>query len=151
MTGPSRKGRGTLRRGSGPGRALLPDGKGFPEAIHSFENAVDHSIPELAGAWLNLAAVKGPQGRHEEALLAVEKALQIDPEDALTFNNKGGASSGLGGSEEALTCFEKATTPGPRVCPGLDEQGFRSREDFQEETGGKIGIQEGKGTQSRHG
>ena len=101
-------GKSVLEIGAGDGRLtqkLLSAGAGHITAVE-----LD---PLLAGAWYNLAAVKGGQGRHEEALFAVEKALQINPDDALAWNNKGGTLFQLGRTEEALSCFEKAITLSP--------------------------------------
>ncbi|MBN1181514.1 MAG: tetratricopeptide repeat protein, partial [Bacteroidales bacterium] len=46
--------------------------------------------------------------RNEEALSASEKAIELDPDYALAWNNKGAVLVNLGRNEEALSALEKA-------------------------------------------
>ena len=46
--------------------------------------------------------------RYDEALAAIDKALEIDPNDAIFWNNKGYALNGLKRYDEALAVFDRA-------------------------------------------
>lgn len=47
-------------------------------------------------------------GRFDEALKQFDKAIEINPQDALAWGNKGVALDELGRYEEAITCYDKA-------------------------------------------
>ena len=47
-------------------------------------------------------------GRKDEAISAYDKALEIQPDDAEAWNNKGNALSDLGRKGEAISAYDKA-------------------------------------------
>jgi len=49
-------------------------------------------------------------GQYEQALDYYNKALALDPRNAIVWNNKGNALCKLGRSEEAIECYDKALT-----------------------------------------
>jgi tetratricopeptide (TPR) repeat protein len=49
------------------------------------------------------------QGRYEEAIESYDKALQIDPDDADAWFDKGETLKKMGKLTEAEKCFEKST------------------------------------------
>ena len=49
------------------------------------------------------------QGRYEEAIESYDKALQIDPDDADVWFDKGETLKKMGKLAEAEKCFEMAT------------------------------------------
>jgi len=53
-------------------------------------------------------------GRPAEALTCYERALEINPRDAVAWSNKGNALVRLGRPAEALTCYERALEINPR-------------------------------------
>jgi len=53
-------------------------------------------------------------GRHEEAIVCFDGALDINPQDSFTWNNKGAALTNLNRHLEALIHFDKATKVDPR-------------------------------------
>ena len=50
----------------------------------------------------------GNLGRYDEAIGCYDKALEIKPEYANAWNNKGIALGNLERSDEAIRCFDKA-------------------------------------------
>jgi Flp pilus assembly protein TadD len=46
--------------------------------------------------------------RHEEALAAFDRAIQLDPQNAVAYNNKGYVLQLLGRTVEAEEAFRKA-------------------------------------------
>jgi tetratricopeptide (TPR) repeat protein/ribonuclease BN (tRNA processing enzyme) len=47
-------------------------------------------------------------GRHEEAIICYDKALEIRPDDESSWYNKGNALEDLGRYEEAIICYDRA-------------------------------------------
>jgi len=64
--------------------------------------------PVSAKSWSIRAASLRELGKPEEALVAVEQALHLDPHDALAWNNKGNALCVFKRFEEALIAYEQA-------------------------------------------
>ncbi|MBT8484111.1 MAG: tetratricopeptide repeat protein [Phycisphaerales bacterium] len=62
--------------------------------------------PESPDPWLELAEMQNRLGRHEQALDAVEQALERDPGNAKARFLLGNAHVGLGALEEAIASFE---------------------------------------------
>jgi tetratricopeptide (TPR) repeat protein/ADP-heptose:LPS heptosyltransferase len=83
---------------------------------------------ELAVEWISRAVRKNPKpeflstlglalsnlGRHDDALVAFDQALQLRPGDAQLWWQKGNAFLAVGYSLEALRCFEQALQLNPR-------------------------------------
>ena len=61
--------------------------------------------------------------RHEEALVAFEVAIRLDPEDAEAHNNKGNALFELGRHDEALAAYEEAIRLDPDDADFYDNKG----------------------------
>jgi tetratricopeptide (TPR) repeat protein len=59
--------------------------------------------------WSNKAVALSKLGRHEEALLNFNVAVEIDPNDSAIWYNRGLALEKLGRLEEAVKSYEKAT------------------------------------------
>ena len=70
--------------------------------------AIQHLVtPKIAGStYLNTK-------RYQEALLAFEQAIQLDPNDAVIYNGKGLALSSLNRYGEALAAYEQAIQLNP--------------------------------------
>ena len=47
-------------------------------------------------------------GRYKEALSGYDRALELDPQDAAAWNNKGLVLVKLGHYKEALSCYDRA-------------------------------------------
>ena len=59
-------------------------------------------------AWTNKGVSFAALGRHQEALKAYDKAIEIKPDDHKAWHNKGNAIRKLGRYEEALKVYDKA-------------------------------------------
>ena len=63
--------------------------------------------------WNDKGVIFDKLGRHDEALEAYDKALEIDPNDVVAWSNKGNALGSLGRTDEALKAFDKALEINP--------------------------------------
>ena len=59
-------------------------------------------------AWYNKGSVLYNLGKYDEALVALEEAISLDPKDATARNNKGFALKALGRNTEADAAFARA-------------------------------------------
>lgn len=57
---------------------------------------------------INEGALLGMRGEHEASLICINKALKLDPNNALAWHNKGAALEQLNRYEEGLWCLNKA-------------------------------------------
>ena len=73
----------------------------------------------------NTSMALGGLGRHEEAIENCEKALEIDPNHAKAWNNKGYSLYKLGKAEEGLKDVEKALELDP-----TDEDALESKQEI---------------------
>jgi tetratricopeptide (TPR) repeat protein len=64
--------------------------------------------PGRQDTWLNLADAPGKAGRHENALVAYDRALANDASFADCWYNKGVTLNDLGRTEDALACSTSA-------------------------------------------
>jgi Flp pilus assembly protein TadD len=70
--------------------------------------SITEQFPHHAFTWKVLAVVFTQTGRISEALVANQKALEIDPQDAEVHNNLGNTLQELGRSEEAVASCRQA-------------------------------------------
>jgi len=59
-------------------------------------------------SWYGMGNSSAKDGNNEDALIAYEKALEIDPKHISAWNNKGIVLSRLERFEEAIVCYDKA-------------------------------------------
>jgi tetratricopeptide (TPR) repeat protein len=88
------------------GKALVAKNQ-YAEAMPFFERAT-RLAPNSFDAWFSLGYVCNMLGRSEEALMAYERALALDPTNAAARNNKGNALWGLKRYGEALVALGNA-------------------------------------------
>ncbi|MBI4865165.1 MAG: tetratricopeptide repeat protein [Candidatus Riflebacteria bacterium] len=69
--------------------------------------------PKTADYWDRRGACLNGLGRREEAIVCLDKALEIDPWHVDAWHNKGRSLGGLGRHEEAIACYERAL----EICP----------------------------------
>ncbi|MEM8816013.1 MAG: tetratricopeptide repeat protein [Pseudomonadota bacterium] len=69
--------------------------------------------PAYPGAWVNLAIIHRENGDDEQALADIEKALAIDPNNAVALNQKGFLLRRNGNFLEAEAAYLKAVTASP--------------------------------------
>ena len=78
----------------------------FARALEVAEELV--TVRGNARDWLSRGLVLGNLGRHEEALESFDRAIELDPNDALAWLSRGAALGNLGRHQEALESFDKA-------------------------------------------
>ena len=64
-----------------------------------------------------MAFAYGMLDRFEDKVECCEQALQIDPENATAWNNKGVALGMLGRFEAEVRCCDRALNSGPGISP----------------------------------
>ena len=67
-------------------------------------------------SWYSIGNSSAKDGNHEDALIAYEKALEIDPKHVSAWNNKGIVLSRLKQFEEAISCYDKAIELSPEYA-----------------------------------
>jgi tetratricopeptide (TPR) repeat protein len=77
-----------------------------------------------AWEWNNKGANFNSLGRHEEAIVCHDRALEIDPRYAPAWNNKGGSLALLGRYEEAIVCYDRALEIDPRDAAAWTNKGI---------------------------
>lgn len=69
--------------------------------------------PAADMAWFNLSDVLSRDGRHEEAITAIERGLALRPDDPFAFNDLGNEYVLLGRPAEAVAFFERSLQIAP--------------------------------------
>ena len=67
-------------------------------------------------SWYGVGNARAKEGDNEDALIAYDKALEVDPNHVRAWNNKGIALSRLERFEEAIECYDKAIEIEPRYA-----------------------------------
>lgn len=67
-------------------------------------------------SWFSAGNDSAKQGNNEDALIAYDKALEIDPNHTSAWNNKGIVLSRLKRYEEAIACYDKAIELDPKYA-----------------------------------
>jgi len=90
----------------------------FGDVRHDLEPLLQHQTGEVitppqskelrAWEWTNKGNSLDSLGRHEEAILCYDQALELDPHNAVIWSNKGGSLHSLGRYEEAIRCCDQA-------------------------------------------
>jgi tetratricopeptide (TPR) repeat protein len=60
--------------------------------------------------------------QNQEAIESFDKAIEIDPNDASTWCNKGTALSNLGKNQEAIESFDKASELNPNLTVAQEHE-----------------------------
>ena len=66
--------------------------------------------------WYGMGNVRAKEGDNEDALIAYDKALEVDPNHVSAWNNKGIILSRLEKFEEAIECYDKAIEIEPQYA-----------------------------------
>ena len=85
-------------------------------------------FPRHAFGWKVLGVILGDMGRKIEALSALQKALEIAPQDTRTYNNLGNILKGLGRFEEAELSFKQSIKLNPKSALAHNNFGTMLRE-----------------------
>ncbi|MGI0018575.1 MAG: tetratricopeptide repeat protein [Nitrosotalea sp.] len=65
-------------------------------------------------SWYSEGNESAKKGNHEDALIAYDKALELDPNHVSAWNNKGIVLSRLERFEESIVCYDKAIELDPK-------------------------------------
>jgi predicted O-linked N-acetylglucosamine transferase (SPINDLY family) len=78
--------------------------------------AVLQADPANAPGWQGLAVLLHKRGQHEEAIRAIDRALELNPQEAGFWNNRGVLLKPLGAPKnpERIAAYEKAVALNPR-------------------------------------
>ena len=75
--------------------------------------SITEEFPKHPFSWKVLAAVLKQNGKMSESLVASQKSVQLDPQDAEAYNNLGSIMQELGRLEESEIIFKKVITLKP--------------------------------------
>jgi len=85
-------------------------------------------LPELKEleAWelVNKGFSLGKLGKPQEAIACYDRAIEIDPGDALAWNNKGITLAMLGKDQEAIACYDRALEINPEKVDAWNNKGI---------------------------
>jgi len=73
--------------------------------------------------WVNKAGSLNTLGRYEEGMRCCDKALELDPRNAMAWNSKGSSLDNLGRFDEAILCFDKALEIDPHYAAPCNNKG----------------------------
>ena len=59
-------------------------------------------------SWYGMGNERAKEGNNEDALIAYDKALELEPSNVSAWNNKGIVLSRLKRFEESIVCYDKA-------------------------------------------
>jgi tetratricopeptide (TPR) repeat protein len=76
-----------------------------------------------ASSYVDQSSALGNQGKYEEALQASEKAIELDPNIAMAWNNKAAALQLLNRTDDALQASEKAIELDPNLALAWNNKG----------------------------
>ncbi|MDC3273398.1 tetratricopeptide repeat protein [Alphaproteobacteria bacterium] len=90
--------------------------------------SLTQEFPRHAFGWKVLGVILGDMGRKTEALNALQKALEIAPQDTRTHNNLGNILKSLGRFEEAELSFKQSIKLNPKSALAHNNLGTMLRE-----------------------
>jgi tetratricopeptide (TPR) repeat protein len=76
-----------------------------------------------SGFWTLKGMSLDELGRHQDAIVCYDKAIELDRHDASAWNSKGNALSALGRLEEAMTCYDEALRIDPKCAEAWNNKG----------------------------
>jgi tetratricopeptide (TPR) repeat protein len=100
--------------------------KEYERSLVGYDRAIARAVPDVTGAevpWYGKGATLILLGRYEEALRAIDKALDINPRSEVAWVNKGNALTRLGRLIDALQCFNAAIKVDPRFEVAWNNKG----------------------------
>ncbi len=98
----------------------------YTASVRDFDRAIAVSGKETPGGetpWYGKGASLILLGRYEEALVAIDKALDLNPRNEVAWLNKGNALSKMGRMIDALRCFNAAIKVNPRYEVAWNNKG----------------------------
>ncbi|MHB8603048.1 MAG: tetratricopeptide repeat protein [Nitrosotalea sp.] len=67
-------------------------------------------------SWYSAGNESAKDGNHDDALIAYDKALELDPSHVSAWNNKGIVLARLKRFEESISCYDKAIELSPEYA-----------------------------------
>ena len=92
-----------------------------------------NDIALAARAWFSMGFLFGEQGEWKEAIVAFDKALQLNPSLAIAFYNRGVAKGSLGQHEAAILDYNEAICLDPDYAPAYNNRGIAKNKMGQHE------------------
>jgi len=97
-----------------------------PLRVHPRIGLLDES-GLLACIYSSLAAVNTNAGHPDQAISDFTKAIELNPKDAIAFNNRGVAHDSLGQHEQAISDYNKAIELNPKYADAFYNRGIAHR------------------------
>jgi tetratricopeptide (TPR) repeat protein len=100
--------------------------KNYERSLTEYDRAIAGAPTDVPGAeipWYGKGATLILLGRYEEALRAIDTALDINPQNEVAWVNKGNALTRLGQLIDALRCFNAAIKVNPRFEVAWNNKG----------------------------
>ena len=91
-------------------------------SIANVMEGIDDAL--AARAWFSMGFLFGEQGEWKEAIVAFDKALQLNPSLAIAFYNRGVAKGSLGQHEAAILDYDEAICLDPDYVPAYNNRGL---------------------------
>ncbi len=101
--------------------AILIELRRFEEALANYDKVLA-TAPDAQG-WYNFGFAQQMLGRTQEALVAYDQAVKLDPNLADAWNGRGSLLRGLGRADDAMMSFRRALTIDPRHADALANVG----------------------------
>ncbi len=96
--------------------------KKYEEGILCCKKLIDSSDGKSSGAYVNMSWGLGELGRYEESLEFSIKAIELNSNFSMAWNNKGHALHNMGKSEEGLKDVEKALELDPNNQDAIESK-----------------------------
>jgi len=100
--------------------------KDYEQSLVDYDRAIATMRPGVTGGempWYGKGATLILLGRYDEALRAIDKALDINPHNEVAWLNKGNAFTKLGRLIDALRCFNAAIKVNPEYEVAWNNKG----------------------------
>ena len=82
------------------------------------------SAAQSSDAWLKKGIALEILKKHDEAIKACDKAIEVNPQNSNAWNNKGFALDHLNKPDEAIKAYEKAIEVNPQNSNAWNNKGF---------------------------
>ena len=95
----------------------------YESAIEYCTKAIELNYSLLAGAYSNRGNAKNCLGKYKDAIIDLDKAIELEPKFAMPYNNKGYSLIKLDKRTKAIACFNKAILLDPNYIEAYYNRG----------------------------